>query len=224
MHKRSALRSSNGSQFPEPSTTSAFTVTESDLGEFEDIIYSEYKMEAWRTFPSVDQSVMTQVADLSKRGYHWKKAISADLNIALLARKKAPFVESRMRRLLAIAPLVEELGMMDSYSFAEIKKIMNAAFVVHNRFYEEKCVGSIEEWDEMDDTRARGCIMAMAAIFSDEGFKTDVFREEDALWLGNNSSMIIALMPLLKERRFCTKAEIEPLLKSAAPALTEGIL
>jgi hypothetical protein len=226
VHKRAA-RNTNGGVLPEPRIKSAYKVTEFNLGEFETLVSTDNHRSALKVLPLVDQGVLTQVVALGNRSFHWKKVVGMDLNLILTARKTAPYIEARMRRLLGIAPLVDELDLLNQHLFSDLHKIMNASFVMQFRFHEHSGIGSVEEWDSDSDIKARGCIIAMAAcsqklLASDFGRET--FFEDDAIWLGTHSEALLPLMPLLAERGLHTREGVEPLLKSAAPALTEGIL
>lgn len=226
VHKR-AVRNSNGGKFPDPRNESQYTVTEVDLGEFRKLISSDQTREAWVKMPLVNQAVLGKVLALTEDSKNWTKIVSMELNLILMARKSAPYIEARMRRLLAVAPLVDELAMVDRYDLRHLHKYLSAAFVMQARFHTDNGAGSIEDWNAESDIKALGCVISAAASTDSilgDGLHEATFFEEDAVWLGTNSARIVPLMPLLVERGVYNRAGIEPLLESSAPALTEGIL
>lgn len=226
VHKR-AFRNSNGGKFPDPSSQSPYTVTEVDLGEFGKLISSDQTRDAWVKMPLVDQAVLSEVLALTKDNQHWTQIVSMDINLILMARKSAPYIEARMRRILAIAPLVDELALMENYSVRDLHRHMSAAFVIQTKFHTDNGAGSIEDWNADSDTKALGCMIAMAANTNNilnNGFHKGAFFEDDTIWLGVHSEELVPLMPLLMERGIYTRADIEPLLESPAPVLIEGIL
>jgi hypothetical protein len=226
VHKR-AVRNSNGGKFPDPRNESQYTVTEVGLGEFGKLISSDQTREALVKMPLVDQSVLGKVLALTKDSKHWTKIVGMELNLILMARKSAPYIEARMRRLLAVAPLVDELAMVDGYDSRYLHRYLSAAFVMQTRFHADNGVGSVEDWNAESDVKALGCMISAVASTDStlgDGLHRATFFEEDAVWLGTNSARLVPLMPLLVERGVYNRAGIEPLLESSAPALTEGIL
>ena len=224
VHKRGP-QNTNGINIPQPRSQPPYTVTEVDLGEFGNLISPDCHRDAWEKIPLVDQDILAKVLVLAKSDQRWWTTISRVLNLILIARRKPPYIEARMRHILAVAPIADETKLLDKLKI--IDTAINFAFIMQNKFHVVSGVGAVEEWGAGSDIKARGCMLAISActakIMANDPGK-GILTEEDALWLGTHSEALIQIMPQLVEREICTRADVGPLLESPAPAVREGFL
>lgn len=221
VHKRAATGRANGKAIPQPQLSSS-TPSERDKRLFGYLIEDEGQRSLLMDMIStMDGKLVRDIVTLCE-DYKWMTAMQTTLKrMPLGPRIKNTGLENRMRYALAAAPVIEKVSVHQPVD--RLDAVVHNALANHYRWDRR-----YPDWTEGTEVTAAGYVMAHS--ISEHWRYTAPDRtgldisESDANWMGTNIDSLVPFVPILIERKVCTRADMEVLLESESPALSSGAL
>lgn len=177
------------------------------------VLADDYREEGAKAFSLIERGTLTGLIRLVSDQPEWGYPVRVTASTLMIARTETALMESRFQGLLAAAPLVEELH--GHFPGDRRDKLTKRAFNLQARWGQPSL-------GEDSSQRMRGSVIACAV--TDDANALFGMTEADALWLGENAEKLLPYISMLRQRKFITRDNVEPLLSSPSPAVTGGIL